>query len=115
MRVSGFVGMGFDGKFFQNSAVAELPYSLRVGMFGNFFVKAFAGGVESGVSVCGSWLFVSQLNTVVQSSGRPRSLLEADTHEGFRSTVTDRYRPLFKLYIYISILLKIKAFLLLRN
>jgi hypothetical protein len=83
MRVSGFVGMGFDGKFPQYSAVAELPYSLRVGMFGNFFTKAFAGGVESGTSICGSWLLFSQLNTVDQSSGRPRSLLEADKHDEF--------------------------------
>jgi hypothetical protein len=91
MRVSGFVGMDFDGKFFQNSTVAELPYSLRVGMFGNFFVNAFAVGVESEDSVCGSWLFASQLTTVDQSSGRPRSLLEADKHDRIRSTVTERY------------------------
>jgi hypothetical protein len=83
IRVSGSRGMALDGKFFQNVGGADLPYSVRVGISGNFFTNSFVRAKGAGSSVCAARVWSSQSNTMDQSSGRPRSLLKADEHDRY--------------------------------
>jgi hypothetical protein len=104
IRVSGFLGMVLDGKFSQNVGGVDFPYSGRVGMFGNFFTNSFDEAEGAGSAVCAAWVGSSQFNTMDQSSGRPRSLLEADNHDRylfnrylntFNKNTWNQWRPVY--------------------